>query len=379
MSTLTIRPVRSRSDLEAFIRVPWRLYAEDPQWVPPLLVELRARLNRAKNPYFLHAQAEYFLAEWDGQAVGRISAQFCELAQLQHGAGTGQFGFFECEPSQETCDALILAAEAWLRQQGARRVLGPFSLSINDEVGLLIEGRCRPPAVFMGHHLPYYNDQLLAAGYEKAMDLYAYHLDLRSPYDPRVQRVVDRASRAQRIQLRPLSSKHFRKELLGLLRLFNEAWVDNWGYVPLTPAEASCLADTLRPLIGNDSVMLTEVDGETAGFMMVLPDLNEWIGDLDGRMLPTNWLRLLWRLKFAKPKLVRVPLLGIQKQHQSTYTGAAIAFSMIDRCRQTWLAKGATHCEMSWILETNEPMRGMIEGLGSQRDKTYRVYAKSLD
>jgi hypothetical protein len=340
---------------------------------------LRDRLNRAKNPYFQHAQAEYFLAERDGQTVGRISAQYCELAQRQHGAGTGQFGFFECEASQETCDALIRAAESWLRDKGARRVLGPLSLSINDEVGVLIEGYHRPPAVFMGHHLPYYDDLLLAAGFQKAMDLYAYHLDLRIPYPPRLQRIVDRAARDQKIQLRPLGRKNFRQELLGLLRLFNEAWADNWGYVPLTPAEANHLVDTIRPLIGKDSIVLTEIDGEAAGFMVVLPDLNELIGDLDGRMLPTNWLRLLWRLRYARPTSVRVPLLGIQQKHQSTRTGAAIAFSMIDRCRQTWLAKGATHCEMSWILETNAPMRGMLEAMGPQRDKTYRVYSKSLD
>jgi GNAT superfamily N-acetyltransferase len=378
MSSLTVRRIESRQDIEQFIRAAWNLYAQDPNWVPPLLDELRTRLCSKKNPYFEHAQVAYFLAERDGQCVGRISAQDCELVRRYHGQDTGHFGFFECEESQQTADALFQAAEDWLRQRGLKRMIGPFSLSINDEVGMLVDGFDRAPSVFMGHHRPYYPELVEAAGLQKEMDAYAYMMDVTLPFPDRVQHILKRAGRNADIQLRSISRRQFTSELNRLLEMFNEAWVENWGYIPFTQAEVEHLAHTIRPLIGKDSVLLAEVDGQEAGFMVVLPNLNELIRDLDGKLFPVNWMRLLWRLNFSCCTTARVPLMGITKQFQRSRTGAAIAFSMIERCRQNWVPKGVTHCEMSWILENNEPMRRILEALNSSRDKTYRIYSKSL-
>lgn len=378
MSKLIIRQVNSRRDIERFIRVPWSLYADDPHWVPPLLVELRARLSERKNPYFEHAKTALFLAERDGKCVGRISAQGCRLVQQYHGRDTGHFGFFECEHSPETAVGLFDAAERWLKDQSLGRVLGPFSLSINDEVGMLVEGFDRPPSVFMGHHLPYYESLLHEVGLQKEMDAYAYSMNVEQPFPHRIRRMLQRTERDTTIQLRNVDRKHFGQELNRLLELFNESWADNWGYIPFTEPEVEHLARTIRPLIGNDSILIAEVDGQAAGFMVTLPNLNELIRDLNGRLIPFNWLRLLWRLNFARCTTARVPLMGIRKKFQRSRTGAAIALSMIDRCRRTWVPKGYTHCEMSWILECNEPMRRILEALGASRDKTYRLYSKQL-
>ena len=378
MSSVSIRRIEARPDIEAFVRVPWTLYAQDSHWVPPLLDELRTRLSAKKNPYFEHAEVAYFLAERDGECVGRISAQNCELVRQHHGRDTGHFGFFECIDSQETADALIQAASEWLKAKGLSRMLGPFSLSINDEVGMLVEGFDRAPSVFMGHHLPYYESLLHGAGFVKEMDAYAYTMDITHPYPDRVQRILGRAARDIDIRLHSMNRRHFARELDRLLKMFNEAWSDNWGYIPFTESEVEHLARNMGPLIRKDSVLLAEVDGQAAGFMVVLPNLNELIHDLDGKLFPVNWLKLLWRLNMDRCTGARVPLMGITKKYQRSRIGAAIALSMINRCRDNWLPRGITHCEMSWILENNEPMRRILEALEASRDKTYRIYSKAL-
>jgi hypothetical protein len=373
-----VRKIDPSSERERFIRVPWSLYGDDPQWIAPLLAEQRDRLNPRKNPFFEHAEVALFVAERRGRIVGRISAQVCELAQEYHGRGTGHFGFFECEDSQDTADGLFCAAESWLKRKGMTRFMGPFSLSINDETGLLVEGFHRPPFVFMPHHRPHYESLLRNVGLEKEKDVYAYYLDITRPYPDRVQRILKVAGRDKRYRVRPVDKKHIDRDLDVMLQIFNEAWEDNWGFIPFTRTEVAHLADDVKRLIGTESVLLAEVDGEPAGFVVRLPNLNEMIRDLDGRLFPAGWLRLLWRIKFARCSSVRVPLLGLRKQYQRSHTGAALAFLMIDRCRQVSLPKGVTHCEMSWILEDNLPMRGMLEALGSVRDKTYRIYSKPL-
>ncbi len=376
MSVLAVRKIESRQDIEKFIRVPWSLYADDPQWIPPLLAELRDRLRPGKNPYFEHAEAVYFVAERNGKTVGRISAQVCELVQEFQGRGTGHFGMFECEDSQETAGGLFRAAEEWLKLQGMTRVMGPFNLSINDEMGLLVDGFHRPPFVFMGHHRPYYESLVCASGLQKEKDVYAYYGDITAPYPDRVQRILRLAKRDKSIRVRPVNKRHVGRELDVMLQVFNEAWANNWGYVPYTQAEVEHLVQIVKRLIGAESVLLTEVKGEVAGFTIMLPNLNELVRDLDGKLFPAGWLRLLWRMKFARCSSVRVPLLGLRERYQKSHTGAVIAFLMIDRCRQSSLPKGVTHCEMSWILEDNLPMRGILEALGATRDKTYRVYSK---
>ena len=378
MSTLVVRRIDSSRDIDSFIRFPAELYGHDPHWVAPLHAEIRARLSPQRNPYFQHARAAMFLAVRDGKAVGRITAQCCELAQKHQRPGDGHFGFYECEASQETSSALFSAASQWLQEQGMKRMTGPFSLSIHEEVGLLVDGFHRPPFVFMGHNLPRYEQDFLASGFAKEIDLFAYYLDISKPYTERINRILRLTNRDSKIKLRNVNKRRIGQEIGLLLEIFNEAWEDNWGHVPMTDGEVGELAKLVKRLFTTDAIVLAEIDGLVVGFIVVIPNLNEITRDLQGRLLPFGWLKLLYRIQFTPTGSVRVPLMGIRKQFQNTRTGAAIAFSMIDRCRQACLAKGVTHCEMSWILESNTAMRGILEASGSQLDKTYRIYSKTL-
>ena len=375
---LAVRQIEISKDIEVFLRLPWSLYANDPNWVPPLLAELRKRFNPLKNPYFQHAQAALFLAERDGIPVGRITAQVCQLAQKHQRAGDGHFGFFECEASQTTSDALFDAAGSWLSEKKMTRMVGPFNFSIYDEAGLLVDGFHRPPFILMGHNLPYYNPLFLGSGLAKEIDVFAYLLDLRLPYPKRIQRVLQATSQNTNIHLRAVNKHRIEVDLGKLLEIFNESWADNWGHVPMTDAEVGELANMVKHLFYTDSVMLAEIDGDVVGFIVAIPNLNEMTRDLDGKLFPFGWLRLLYRIKFLKCRTIRVPLMGVSKKHQSTRTGASIVFAMIDRCRQANVAKGVTHCEMSWILESNLSMRGILDASESKLDKTYRIYTKTL-
>jgi hypothetical protein len=374
---LVIREVQSRSDIESFIRVPWPIYSTDQYWVPPLRAHLRDCLNRTKNPYFEHAEAAFFLAQRGDRVVGRISAQVCQLAQRYHGRGTGHFGFFECEDQPEDAAGLFQAAENWLASRGMTRLMGPFSLSINDEVGTLVNGFHRAPSVLMGHHRPYYDGLIRSAGFAKEMDLYSYQLDDNNSHRDRLHRILNRFPK-DRFTLRSVDRSETEEALRHVLDVFRESWTDNWGYIPPTDAEVDYLVRSIDPLIQRGLVILGEIDGELAGMMVTLPNLNESIADLDGKLFPSGWLRLLWRLKFHRFQSVRVPLLGLRKKHHRTRTGMALALAMIERSHRTFVDQGVQQCEMSWILENNASMRGIIETLGSSVDKTYRIYAKEL-
>jgi len=319
-----------------------------------------------------------FVARRGGQAVGRISAQVCQRAQSHQGKGLGHFGFFDCENNQATAVALFDAAEGWLRQNGMTRVVGPMSLSIHEEAGVLIDGFHRPPSIFMPHNPRYYGSLIESCGFAKAMDVLAYRLDIRAAYPERINRMMKAAARETKITLRPVDRRHIHHELNSLLAIFNEAWSENWGHIPMTEPEVQQLAIMVKRLFDRESVVLAEVNGQTAGFIVVLPNIHEFTADLGGRLFPSGWLRLLWRIKFTKYRSVRVPLMGIRKQFQNKRIGAAIAFSMIDHCRTHFVARGVSDCEMSWILEDNMAMRGILEASGSVVDKTYRLYEKPL-
>ena len=377
-SSTTVQEIHSVGDRERFLKFPQSLYADDPMWVPPLLAEQRLRLSRHSNPYFNHASVAFFLARRQGRVVGRITAQHCRRACQFNGPGSGHFGFFECEANPQTAKQLLDAAADWLRDRSMTKMTGPFNLSINDEAGILVNGWHRPPAIFMGHHRRDYDAMITAAGLDGVMDLHAYYLDLTKPYTRRVERIVNAAHRDDRITLRTLRRGEIRSQLAGILELFNDAWSDNWGHVPMTDREVDHLIRTVARLFDRDSLLLAEVDGQIAGMMMTLPDANEWVADLNGRLLPTNWFKLLRRIHRASPTAVRVPLMGIRQSLQSTRLGALVALAMIDRSRAACLDKGIQHCEMSWILDDNDAMRGILEASGSTLDKTYRLYRRAL-
>jgi hypothetical protein len=375
---LTIRAVESSADREAFIRLPWAIYHDDPAWVPPLLMERRDHLNPKKNPFFDKAEARFWLALRAGRPVGRISAQVNHAHLEQHHDATGHFGMLEAEDSAETFQALLATAEDWLRGQGLKTIAGPFSLSINEESGLLVEGFEYPPSLMMGHARPYYAGHLERLGYGKIKDLICYRYTADMALPATVTALLAKTVKADNITIRPLDMRHYEQDLGNIMDIFNDAWSGNWGFIPMSQAEIHHLAKELKPIIRPHSVAIAELGGRPVAMAVGLPNVNEAIADLNGRLLPFGWAKLLWRLKVKTPKTARVPLMGVRRAYHTSMLGAAMAISVIDTIRREQISRGVTSGELSWILEDNMPMRRMIEQLGGFAYKTYRVYAREL-
>ena len=375
---VTIRPVVTKKDKKAFVDLAWEVYKGDPAWVPPLKDEVHGLITPGKNPWFEHAKAQLWLAERGGKVVGRISAQVDELVQVHMGQGTGQWGMFEVLDG-EAAAALIGTAEDWLRAQGMTRALGPISLSIWDEPGLEIEGFDEPPTAMMGHHRPEYQGWVESAGYEKAKDLITYELDIRHWDDPMIDRLITMGERNPRIRIRMVDKSRFKEEARLILNLLNDAWANNWGYVPLTEAEINYAGKKLKPIIFNELVRIAEVDCEPVAFMLTIPDINELIKDLNGELFPFNWIKLLWRLRKPRARRLRVPLMGVAKTLHQTRLATQLAFMMIEYTRRDGTTKyGATHGEFGWILEDNKGMLSMAQLPGAEVNHRYRIYEKAL-
>ena len=373
---LSILPVRNQKDLDRFIRVPWPIYADDPYWVAPLLVERKEHLS-AKNPYFKHARWQAWVAYRNGGPVGRISAQVDQLRLDKFRDATGLFGFLEAPDDPAIFRLLLETACDWLREQGMKRVQGPFNLSINDECGLLVEGFDTPPSVMMGHAHPYYADRIEALGYSKAKDLLAYRVVLKSIVLPGVMQKLA-AKYANRISTRAIRRSHLKEDLVTLRDLFNDAWADNWGFTPFTVEEFEHLGQTLAQLIDLEFIQIASLDGEPAAMIVALPNLNEAARDLNGRLLPLGWMKLLWRLKRHKLRTARVTLMGVRRIHQKSRVGVALVQAVIDAVRIPLIERGFDEAEMSWILEDNADMRNIIESLGGEAYKRYRIYQRDL-
>jgi hypothetical protein len=377
-----IVPVTTAADRDAFIRVPFAIYGPDDKWIPPLIVERREHFSPRKNPYFEHAEAALWIARRAGRDVGRISAQVCALHRQRHGADRGQFGFIEAIDDAEVFAALFGAAEAWLRARGTSVVDGPFNFSINDEMGLLVDGLDTPPSLMMGHAKPYYPARVEALGYAKVKDVlaYDYHTSAEQPRAAAVVAAkVRRAKDAGELDIRPIRKARLDEDLETILDIFNDAWHDNWGFVPWTTNEIGALGTVMKMLVKEEYVAIAHWHGEPAAFAVTLPNINDWIADLNGKLLPFGWAKLLWRLMARPPRSVRLPLMGVRKVHQGTAVGAALSMGVIDTLRVYHMSRGTDHAELSWILEDNMPMRRMIEILGGRVYKTYRIYRKALD
>ncbi len=372
---LRIEPVDGRRDRARFLRLPHAIYRDDPAWIAPLTLERREHLSR-KNPYFEHAEWRAWIAWRDARPVGRITAQVDRLHLERHQDATGFFGMIEAEDRAETFQALLDTAEHWLRAQGMRRVRGPFSFSINDESGLLVEGFETPPMVMMGHARRYYGPRVEACGYVKAMDLLAYRLATEAEAPAALRALAARLD--ERVRVRPLRRRDFPREIETLRDIFNDAWSENWGFIPFTPAEFEELGRNLRLLLDDDFIQIAEVDGRPAAMAVALPNLNEAARDLNGRLLPLGWLKLLWRLKVRFPSSGRVPLLGVRKCYQNSLLGPALAYMVIDALAKPVRRRGIGMMELSWILETNRRMRAILEDMGADAYKRYRVYEKTL-
>jgi GNAT superfamily N-acetyltransferase len=374
-----IVPVKSEAEKQRFVRVPMRIAAEarDPQWVAPLIMERMEALTPKTNPLWEHMDAQLWIARKDGKDVGRISAQIDHLAPSDPQNPSGYFGMIHAEDDPEVFGALFAAAEDWLKAKGVKQALGPFNMSVNEETGLLVDGFDTPPMVMMGHDQPYAGGRIEAQGYSKIKDVYAYKIATKADFPAGVRRRVDRAI-PQGVTLRQLDFKNYEPEVRAMTEIMNDAWHDNWGHTEITEAETRQLAKSMRPVINEKLVWFADIDGESAGFAVTLPNVNEAIRDLDGKLLPFGWAKLLWRLKVSGVKTARVPLMGVKRKFARDFRGQLLPFLLIDKMRAEAMKAGIEEVEMSWILEDNRPMRAIIEAVGSDRYKTYRIYQKAL-
>ncbi len=374
-AAIDIVAVDNRSALRDFIEVPWSIYRDDPAWVPPLRLERRQHLSD-KNPFFQHARWQAWLAVQDGRPVGRVSAQIDQLFLERYDLPCGYFGMLEAGNDAALFQKLLNTAEDWLRQEGMSHVRGPFNLSINEECGLLVEGFETPPYLMMGHARDWYGGHIESCGYRPAKDLLAYQIHPDFPAPPVMTSLLRKTRRRATIRL--LNRKRLAEDLEILRDIFNDAWSGNWGFVPFTAAEFREIGRNLTMLVKDDFIQIAEIDGEPVAFMVALPNVNEIIADLDGRLLPIGWLKLLWRLKVKYPHSARIPLMGVRRRFHNSFLGPGLAFLVIDEVRQALVRRGISTVEMSWILEDNAGMRNIIETIGGQPYKRYRIYEKSL-
>jgi hypothetical protein len=385
---ITIRPVLTKADRKAFVDLPFRLYKDNPYWVPPLKDEAMGLITPGKNPFFEHAEAQLFLAERDARVIGRISASIDKMwtpmpAAQGGGSDMGNWGYLDAE-DKATADLLIAAAEGWLKAKGVSRSMGPISMSIWEEPGLLIKGHDHAPTVMMGYDDAKYEAWVESWGYQKVKDLHTWDLDITRPFPPIVQRIIESGEKNSRIRIRKVNKKKFNEEAAVILSILNDAWSDNWGFVPFTESEIRFAGKKMKPIIFNDLVRIAEYDGEPVAFMMTWPDLNEMQADLNGELFPFGFIKLLWRLNgglSGKPKVktMRVPLMGVVKRLQASRLASQLAFMMIEYIRRSAVADyHATRGEIGWILEDNQGMNSIASTIDSKINKTYRIYEKAI-
>ena len=383
VTNIQIYPVADKGDENDFIELPFRLYADDPHWVPPLRSDVRELLDRKKNPFFDHARMQLFLARRDGGVVGRISAHIDELALAQPaeqgmGPGTGNFGMYEVE-DRAVGDALIAAAEEWLRGQGMTRALGPLSLSIWDEPGLLTKGQDHSPTVMMGHHKADYQAWIEGAGYRPVKRLSTWELDIAQEFPPLINRIIQSGERNSRIAVRKVDKSKFDEEAAIILSILNDAWSDNWGFVPLTDREIAYAGKKLKPIVKEDLIRIAELEGKPVAFMMTWPDLNEPLKGMNGSLWPFGWAKLLLWLRNPQVRTMRVPLMGVLKEHQGSRLASQLAFMMIEYIRRASVDHyGASRGEIGWILDDNQGMIAIADALESNINRCYTIYEKAL-
>jgi hypothetical protein len=378
-SDLVVSAVATKADLKEFIRLPKRLYAGHKGWVAPLNVERQEAFSPEKNPLFQHAEVQFFLARRAGKVVGRISAQVDRAHLEQHADSTGQFGCLVAEDDPAIFTVLFAAAEAWLKAKGMVRATGPFSLSINEEVGLLVDGFESRPVLMVPYDPPYAGARVEACGYVKAKDLFSYDYDVQNAPETIGRKLLDRAGLAGRVKVRTANMKMFDAEVRTLVGIFNDAWSDNWGYVPFTQAEIDHASKALRPVIVPDLAVFVDVDDETVAFILALTNINEAIVDFDGALNPWNLAKLLFRLKIMGVHSTRVPLMGVKKKYRNhPLMGAGLAMIAIDHLRANGKRLGKTSAELGWILEDNKATNNIIRSVGGVHYKTHRIYEKAL-
>jgi GNAT superfamily N-acetyltransferase len=372
---VVVRRVAGRKDLKAFVRLPWRIYANDPMWVPPLLRDVYAVLDRRRHPFHRHADVEYFLAWRGDRVVGRIAAIVNHRHVEFHNEKLGFFGLFESEPDDDVARALLATAETYLAHRGMVALRGPVNLSTNDELcspGVLVEGFESPPVLLMAHSPPYYAGLLEAAGFSKAKDVLSYYLSGPEPL-ARLSSAMEKVARRSGATLRSLRLHQFDREVAIIKDIYNEAWERNWGFVPMTDAEFVYLAKSLRPVLAPDLCAIAEINGEPVGFALALPDFNQALRRIDGRLFPFGIVKLLWYRRSIDQ--LRVLTLGLRKGYRHSGLDAAL---IVHLYRYRLRVGGDPRGECSWILEDNWQMRRGMERMGGELYKTYRVFEKPI-
>ncbi len=376
-TSITVSPVESRRDLRDFIHLPWHLYKGNPNWIAPLFLTENERFDPRRNAFYQHSQVQLFLARKDGRVVGRISAQVDGEHVRYWNENVGFFGFFEAEDDPAIAEALLTAAESWLRERGMGRIRGPLNFSVNGEVGLLAWGFDDPPLPLMPYTQPYYLPLLESAGYSKVKDLLAWRWQSQ-PVPPGLpfKMVQDLRARTD-VKVRRARIKDFRQEYETVLRLYNDAWSENWGFVPATQAEADEIAKQLRLIVDPAIVPIVEVDGVPAAMALAIPNYYWAQQPLNGHLFPFGWLRFLWRLKVRRPRSGRLLLLGVGKDFR-TRQYAGLTYLLCDEIYRAAVERRYEWAEFSWTLEDNGLINSVIKKVGANHYKTYRIYEKPL-
>jgi hypothetical protein len=372
MGEIKIRMVNSKSDLMKFIKMQWAIYKGDPYWVPPLIMDRKKVLSKEKNPFYKHADADFFLAEKDGEIVGRIAAIKNELHNKYHNDKVGFFGFFECINNQNAANALFDAAKNWLKEKGCDTMRGPANPSSNDEWGMLLDGFDDEPRILMTYNPKYYLDLCDNYGLKKVKDLLAYKLENEKVVgSEKLRRVAELAGKRAGLKISSLDMNNFKTELEKVKDIYNKAWAPNWGFVPMTEDELDAMAKDLKQLVEPSLVLFGEIEGKNAGFALVMPDYNYIFKQMNGKLFPFGFLKLLSKKEKAKIKWVRIITLGLVPEFQKKGLDAVFYWEIVNRAHNLGIDLG----EASWILEDNEMMnRGAKDVMNGEAYKKYRIY-----
>lgn len=363
--------------LRDWLSVPKAIYAHDPAWICPLDIVEKQRIDPRHNPFFRYGDAELFVAYRNGRPAGRISAQVNRQYLERHHDAAGHFGFFDCIDDPAVATALVSAAEAWLTERGMAAMHGPFNLTVNQDTGLLASGFEHRPTIMTSHASAWTGGLLEACGLHKVMDFYAYRMNPALLPD-RARRLADLAKASGRLAIRNVDMSRYIAETRLIFDIFNDAWADNWGFVPFSDDEAAALAAELKPIMRSKFAWIVEIDAEPAAMMVVLPDLNEVIGPFNGRLLPFNWARLAYAIWRDDWRTARVPLLGIRRKHRATPIAAGALSVLIAGLVELGRQYRIDWIEYSWVLESNTPMVALAELVAGKPAKIYRAYGKSL-
>ena len=373
MNPIEVIPVAGRRDLKRFIRLPWEIYRRDPCWVPPLISEMKALLDKSKHPFFEHSSADFFLAVQNDRCVGRIAAVLNKNHNRFHDENTAFFGFFESIDDRNVSGALLDRAVQWARDRGMKHLRGPMNYSTNETCGLLVEGYESPPFVMMTHNPDYYPGMMEAAGFEKAMDLYAWKRSADLPLNPKIVRVAEKALERSGIRVRPIDMKQFGREVEIIRNIYNDAWSDNWGFVPMTDSEFRHTAKSMKAIMDPRLILIAEKNNEPVAFALSLPDINQALKKINGRLFPFGLPLLLYHAR--RIRWIRTMALGIVKRAQNwSGLGAALYFESYRRGIEAGYRGG----EFSWTLEVNDLINRSMRLFEARLYKRYRIYQKTL-